>query len=131
MGKLWHVGNTFHTEPQVEFAERLNRHAFQRAGVFLPQRIGSQRGRVQTGALARPGIFAQAVEDHLAEQKLSRPIAGDDLPPRGNPAIRQGFGPEVPGFIHVDGGNIDALEQGDRSGSGRRHHGADPGRRAV
>ncbi len=27
-GKLWHVGNTYHTEPQVEFAERLNRHAF-------------------------------------------------------------------------------------------------------
>ena len=26
--KLWHVGNTFYTEPQIEFAERLNRHAF-------------------------------------------------------------------------------------------------------
>src|SRR5207249_2306750 len=26
--KLWHVGNTFHTEPQIELAERLNRHAF-------------------------------------------------------------------------------------------------------
>jgi acetylornithine/succinyldiaminopimelate/putrescine aminotransferase len=25
---LWHVGNTYHTIPQVEFAERLNRHAF-------------------------------------------------------------------------------------------------------
>src|ERR1700722_202132 len=23
--RLWHVGNTFHTEPQIEFAERLNR----------------------------------------------------------------------------------------------------------
>src|SRR4029079_145739 len=26
--KLWHVGNTFYTEPQIEFAERLNRFAF-------------------------------------------------------------------------------------------------------
>src|SRR5437762_2553506 len=26
--KLWHVGNTFYTEPQIEFAERLNRTAF-------------------------------------------------------------------------------------------------------
>src|ERR1700730_18301477 len=26
--KLWHVGNTFYTEPQIELAERLNRLAF-------------------------------------------------------------------------------------------------------
>ena len=26
--KLWHVGNTFYTEPQIEVAERLNRLAF-------------------------------------------------------------------------------------------------------
>src|SRR4030095_14074641 len=26
--KLWHVGNTFYTEPQIEFAERLNKAAF-------------------------------------------------------------------------------------------------------
>src|SRR5687767_12840901 len=26
--RLWHVGNTFWTEPQVELAERLNRFAF-------------------------------------------------------------------------------------------------------
>src|SRR5580698_9765752 len=27
-GKLWHVGNTFHTEPQVEMAERMAKHSF-------------------------------------------------------------------------------------------------------
>ena len=26
--KLWAVGNTFYTEPQIDVAERLNRHAF-------------------------------------------------------------------------------------------------------
>src|SRR3954466_6062953 len=26
--KLWHVGNTFYTVPQIEFAERLNKFAF-------------------------------------------------------------------------------------------------------
>src|SRR5204862_7642312 len=26
--KLWHVGNTFYTEPQIEVAERLNQFAF-------------------------------------------------------------------------------------------------------
>jgi len=32
--KLWHVGNTFHTEPQVEFAERLNKTAFRGQAFF-------------------------------------------------------------------------------------------------
>src|SRR4029078_11179229 len=32
--KLWHVGNTFHTIPQVEFAERLNRFAFKGQAFF-------------------------------------------------------------------------------------------------
>src|SRR5439155_19413125 len=26
--RLWHVGNTYYTEPQIELAERLNRFAF-------------------------------------------------------------------------------------------------------
>src|SRR3984957_1533928 len=26
--RLWHVGNTFYTEPQIELGERLNQHAF-------------------------------------------------------------------------------------------------------
>src|SRR3954468_15677865 len=26
--ELWHVGNTFYNEPQIEFAEKLNLHAF-------------------------------------------------------------------------------------------------------
>src|SRR5580765_4104735 len=32
--KLWHVGNTYHTEPQVEFAERLNKFAFKGQAFF-------------------------------------------------------------------------------------------------
>src|SRR3954462_8169202 len=32
--RLWHVGTTFHTEPQVEFAERLNKFAFKGQAFF-------------------------------------------------------------------------------------------------
>ena len=28
----------------------------------------------------------------------------------GNPAVGQGFGPPVPGFVHVEAGDIEALE---------------------
>src|SRR6476660_9649103 len=32
--KLWHVGNTFYTEPQIELAERLNKTAFRGQAFF-------------------------------------------------------------------------------------------------
>src|SRR6478752_685977 len=32
--KLWHVGNTYHTVPQIEFAERLNKTAFKGQAFF-------------------------------------------------------------------------------------------------
>jgi predicted acetylornithine/succinylornithine family transaminase len=109
-GKLWHVGNTFHTEPQVELAERLNRFAFPGRAFFC-----------HSGA-----------EANEAACKLARLFGGIQAPPRwkiisfnksfhgrtlamiaatGNPAVRAGFGPEVPGFIHVEPGDFDALEK--------------------
>src|SRR5258706_12238009 len=32
--RLWHVGNTFYTTPQIEFAKALNRHAFEGQAFF-------------------------------------------------------------------------------------------------
>src|SRR6185437_15002279 len=32
--KLWHVGNTFYNEPQIELAERLIKHAFNGQAFF-------------------------------------------------------------------------------------------------
>ena len=47
----------------------------------------------------------------------------------GNPTYRAGFGPEVPGFIHVDGGDFDALTKAIDDETAGITHGADPGRR--
>src|SRR5256885_1055868 len=106
--KLWHVGNTFHTEPQVEFAERLNKTAFRGQAFFC-----------HSGA-----------EANEAACKLAR-LRGSDKSPRrwkivslqksfhgrtlamiaatGNPAVRVGFEPEISGFVRVEPGNFDAL----------------------
>src|SRR5262245_44631711 len=96
--KLWHVGNTYHTEPQVELAERLNKTAFRGQAFFC-----------HSGA-----------EANEAACKLARLRGADKNPHRwkivsftksfhgrtlamisatGNPAIRQGFAPDVPGFV--------------------------------
>src|SRR4051812_6746414 len=39
--KLWHVGNTFYTEPQIELAERLNRFAFTGQAFFCHSGVES------------------------------------------------------------------------------------------
>src|SRR5690349_1198787 len=45
-GKLWHVGNTFYTEPQIEFAERLNKHAFAGQAFFCHSGLESNEAAV-------------------------------------------------------------------------------------
>ena len=107
-GKLWHVGNTFYTEPQIEFAERLNRHAFAGQAFFchsgaeaneaackLARLRGSQNGGKKWKIIS------------LVKSFHGRTLAM--IAATGNPAYRAGFGPEVPGFINVAGGDFDAL----------------------
>ncbi len=110
MGKLWHVGNTFHTEPQVEFAERLNRHAFQGQAFFCHSGLEANEAACKLARL-RGQEFSPKRWKIIS---LSKSFHGRSLAmisATGNPSIGQGFGPEVPGFIHVDGGNIDALSK--------------------
>lgn len=108
-GRLWHVGNTFHTEPQVELAERLNRFAFAGKAFFC-----------HSGAEANEAACKLARLHGSADGKgrwkivaLTRSFHGRTLAmiaATGNPAVRAGFAPDVPGFVHVKAGDIDALE---------------------
>ncbi|HEX4054811.1 MAG TPA: acetylornithine/succinylornithine family transaminase [Tepidisphaeraceae bacterium] len=108
MGKLWHVGNTYHTEPQVEFAERLNRHAFEGQAFFCHSGLEANEAGCKLARL-RGQEFSP---NRWKIISLSKSFHGRSLAmisATGNPAVRQGFGPEVPGFIHVDSGSIDAV----------------------
>src|ERR1700712_1568351 len=49
--KLWHVGNTFHTEPQVEFAERLNKTAFEGKAFFCHSGLEANEAAVKLARL--------------------------------------------------------------------------------
>jgi acetylornithine/N-succinyldiaminopimelate aminotransferase len=108
MGKLWHVGNTYHTEPQVEFAERLNRHAFAGQAFFCHSGLEANEAACKLARL-RGQEFSPKRWKIIS---MSRSFHGRSLAmisATGNPGIRQGFGPEVPGFVHVEGGCLDAL----------------------
>jgi predicted acetylornithine/succinylornithine family transaminase len=104
--KLWHVGNTFHTEPQVQFAQRLNRTSFAGQAFFC-----------HSGAEANEAACKLArLRGHDKKRwkmiSLNKSFHGRTLAmiaATGNPKVREGFEPEVPGFVRVEAGDFDAL----------------------
>ena len=106
--KLWHVGNTFYTEPQIELAERLNRLAFQGQAFFCHSGMEANEAAVKLARLRGN----QKTPNRWKIISLTHSFHGRSLAmisATGNPAVRAGFEPEVPGFIRVEAGDFDAL----------------------
>jgi len=109
-GKLWAVGNSFYSEPQIEFAERLGRRAFPGQAFFCHSGAESNEAACKLARLRgsqnggkRWKIIALNKSFHCRTLAM--------IAATGNPTYRAGFGPEVPGFNHVDGGDFAALER--------------------
>jgi len=106
--KLWHVGNTFYTEPQIELAERLNRLAFVGQAFFCHSGMEANEAAVKLARLRGN----QKTPNRWKIISLTHSFHGRSLAmisATGNPAVRAGFEPEVPGFIRVEAGDFDAL----------------------
>lgn len=108
--RLWHVGNTFYTEPQIDLAERLNRHAFAGQAFFCHSGAEANEAAVKLARLRG----TQNGAHRWKIISLSRSFHGRTLAmiaATGNPAVRQGFSPDTPGFIQVEAGDFDALKR--------------------
>jgi acetylornithine/succinyldiaminopimelate/putrescine aminotransferase len=108
--RLWHVGNTYFTEPQIEFAERLNKHAFRGQAFFCHSGAESNEAAVKLARLRG----SQNGGKKWKILSLNRSFHGRTLAliaATGNPTYRAGFGPVVPGFINVEAGDFAALER--------------------
>ncbi len=106
--RLWHVGNTFYTEPQIELAERLNRTAF--AGKAFFCHSGAEANEAACKLARLRGVAVNPNKWRILSLQNSfhgRTLAM--IAATGNPAVRAGFGPEVPGFTPVEAGNFDDL----------------------
>lgn len=107
--KLWHVGNTFYTEPQIEFAERLNKFAFKGQAFFCHSGLESNEAACKLARLRgqdkSPRRWKIISLQHSFHGRSLAMIAAT-----GNPKTREGFAPDVPGFVHVPQGDFDALK---------------------
>ena len=108
-GRLWHVGNTFWTVPQIEVAQRLNRVAFPGQTFFCQSgaeaneaacKIARKYGQV--GGKSRTKVISLNKSFH------GRTLAM--LAATGSTKYREGFKPDVQGFVNIPGGDIEALK---------------------
>jgi predicted acetylornithine/succinylornithine family transaminase len=107
---LWHVGNSFYTPAQIEFAEHLREHAFEGQAFFC------QSGAEANEAACKLSRLRGSSENphrwkilSLTQSFHGRTLAM--IAATGNPAVRQGFEPDVPGFCQVEAGNFHALQK--------------------
>ncbi len=106
--KLWHVGNTFYTEPQMGFAERLNKTAFEGQAFFCHSGAEANEAAVKLARL-RGGESSPKRWKILSLNKSFHGRTLAMITATGNAAVKAGFEPLVPGFVQVEGGNYDAL----------------------
>jgi predicted acetylornithine/succinylornithine family transaminase len=107
--RLWHVGNTFYTEPQIEAAERLSRHAFKGQAFFCHSGLESNEAAVKLARLRGK----QSSPNRWKIVSLNRSFHGRSLAmiaATGNPKTKAGFEPAVPGFVQVEANDVAALE---------------------
>lgn len=108
-GKLWHVGNAFYTTPQIEFAERLGQTAFDGRAFFCNSGLEANEAAVKLArlrGLAGGGKKWKTVS--LLKSFHGRSLAM--MAATGNPAVKAGFGPAVPGFVNVPPTDIAAVK---------------------
>jgi predicted acetylornithine/succinylornithine family transaminase len=106
--RVWHVGNTYHTLPQIELAERLNRTAFTGQAFFCHSGAEANEAACKLARL----VGQNATPHRWKIITLDKSFHGRTLAmisATGNPAVRAGFAPDVPGFIHVPPGDFAAL----------------------
>lgn len=105
--KLWHVGNTFWTEPQIQFADRLNRHAFKGQAFFCHSGLEANEAACKLARLRGKDRGRWKIIS-LHKSFHGRSLAM--ISATGNPKTKAGFEPPVPGFLQVEPGDFDALK---------------------
>lgn len=108
-GKLWHTSNMFRVQGQEELADKICRDTFADRVFFTNSGTEAVECAIKTArkyhwALNQPeriGIITFTGAFH--GRSMAAINAG------GNPKYLEGFGPNLPGFVHLEWGDHDAL----------------------
>ncbi len=105
---LWHVGNLYYNEPQIEYAERLKEIGFGGKSFFCHSGAEANEAACKLARLRGHKIFPRRWKIiSLNNSFHGRTLAM--LAATGNPKYRAGFEPDVSGFVQVEAGNFEAL----------------------
>lgn len=109
--RLWHVGNTFYTEPQIEYGQRLNKHAFAGRAFFCHSGLEANEAACKLARLRGNRQFTPRRWKILSLTKCFHGRSLAMISATGNPRVKDGFEPMVEGFSQVEAGDFDALER--------------------
>ncbi len=105
---LWHVGNVYYNQPQIEYAQRLSQIGFGGKSFFCHSGAEANEAACKLARLRGSKHSPKRWKIiSLNNSFHGRTLAM--LAATGNPKYRAGFEPEVSGFVQVEAGNFDAL----------------------
>lgn len=110
--KLWHVGNLFHTEPQTRAAEAINKHAFDGRTFFCHSGADANVAALKLARLYGQKNKAGSPDGRYKVISTLGSFHGrmfSAMEATGQPKVYQGFGPLLPGHVHVPYNSLDAI----------------------
>ncbi|MEQ9452971.1 MAG: aminotransferase class III-fold pyridoxal phosphate-dependent enzyme [Phycisphaeraceae bacterium] len=113
--KLWHVGNLLHTEPQVDAAERIQRLGFGGQSFFSHAGADANEAAIKLARLYGKANRGKSTSDFGRYKVISATLSFHGrsfatMGATGQPAVRQGFEPLLPGFTNVAYNHLDAIK---------------------
>jgi acetylornithine/N-succinyldiaminopimelate aminotransferase len=109
-GKLWHTSNMFRVKGQEELADKICRDTFADRVFFTNSGTEAVECAIKT---ARKYHWSKGAPDRINIITFTGAFHGRSMAAinaGGNPKYLEGFGPKLPGFVHLEWGDHDALK---------------------
>ena len=110
-GKLWHTSNMFRVRGAEELSDKICRDTFADRVFFTNSGTEAVECAIKS---ARKYHWANGNDDRIDIITFTGAFHGRSLGAinaGGNPKYLEGFGPKLPGFVHLEWGDMDALEK--------------------
>ena len=110
-GKLWHTSNMFRVRGAEELADKICRDTFADRVFFTNSGTEAVECAIKS---ARKYHWANGNDERIDIITFTGAFHGRSLGAinaGGNPKYLEGFGPPLPGFVHLEWGDMEALEE--------------------